>query len=218
MADNQTGFGLFRQLRMTVWGVRRTQISYSRNLFYYNKPLSSFEQHYKPGSVSDDHLSWLYVTAQLLCPVTRTERDQPGSTTGRRIASYSVLLRVEFTQPCLLPAKRWALTPPFHHHSPQAVSCFFSIALVLESPPPDVIRHPALWSPDFPPFRATVCAAPRYSNIVSFICKFKKCTGKHGINHSADASCISYTLKQLPPINSRIMEFFGTFSQSAPRK
>ena len=121
---------------------------------------SFFEQHYKPGSVSDDHLSWLYVTAQLLCPVTRTERDQPGSTTGRRIASYSVLLRVEFTQPCLLPAKRWALTPPFHHHSPQAASCFFSVALVLESPPPDVIRHPALWSPDFPHQNgATVCAA-----------------------------------------------------------
>ena len=110
-----------------------------------------YEQHCKPGSVSDDHLSWLYVTAQLLCPVTRTERDQPGSTTGRRIASYSVLLRVEFTQPCLLPAKRWALTPPFHHHrTTEVAGCFFSIALVLESPPPDVIRHPALWSPDFP--------------------------------------------------------------------
>ena len=89
----------------------------TQNLFYYNNPfVFLFEQHYKPGSVLDDHLSWLYVTAQLLCPVTRTERDQPGSTTGRRIASYSVLLRVEFTQPCLLPAKRWALTPPFHHH------------------------------------------------------------------------------------------------------
>ena len=27
---------------------------------------------------------------------------------------------------------------------------FISVALALESPPPDVIRHPALWSPDFP--------------------------------------------------------------------
>ena len=27
---------------------------------------------------------------------------------------------------------------------------FFSVALSLESPPPDVIRHPALCSPDFP--------------------------------------------------------------------
>ena len=29
-------------------------------------------------------------------------------------------------------------------------SGFFSVALAWESPPPDVIRHPALRSPDFP--------------------------------------------------------------------
>ena len=40
---------------------------------------------------------------------------------------------------------------------------FISVALSLESPPPDVIWHPALWSPDFPlpwPFgfmAATIC-------------------------------------------------------------
>ena len=36
---------------------------------------------------------------------------------------------------------------------PAALSCcrrFISVALALESPPPDVIRHPALRSPDFP--------------------------------------------------------------------
>ena len=27
---------------------------------------------------------------------------------------------------------------------------YISVALAWESPPPDVIRHPALWSPDFP--------------------------------------------------------------------
>ena len=30
---------------------------------------------------------------------------------------------------------------------------YISVALALESPPPDVIRHPALWSPDFPHLR-----------------------------------------------------------------
>lgn len=30
---------------------------------------------------------------------------------------YSVLLPVGFTMPCLLPAMRWALTPPFHPYS-----------------------------------------------------------------------------------------------------
>ena len=37
---------------------------------------------------------------------------------------------------------------------------YISVALSLESPPPDVIRHPALWSPDFPhllPFGICSC-------------------------------------------------------------
>ena len=50
-------------------------------------------------------------------------------------------------------------------------------------------------------YGATVCAAPWYFIMLFSFCKF-----------------FYHTLKQLPPINSRIMEFFGTFSQSAPRK
>ena len=44
---------------------------------------------------------------------------------------------------------------------------FFSVALALESPPPDVIRHPALYSPDFPHRRsgAIICAARLYLTI-----------------------------------------------------
>ena len=34
----------------------------------------------------------------------------------------------------------------------QAPGGLFSVALSLGSPPLDVIQHPALWSPDFPPF------------------------------------------------------------------
>ena len=36
---------------------------------------------------------------------------------------------------------------------------FISVALALESPPPDVIRHPALRSPDFPRLNPFVCSA-----------------------------------------------------------
>ena len=36
---------------------------------------------------------------------------------------------------------------------------FISVALVWELPPPDVIRHPALWSPDFPRLDPFVCPA-----------------------------------------------------------
>src|SRR5215831_2276499 len=63
-----------------------------------------------------------------------------------------------------------ALTAPFHPYQAlraaglpaarlPATSCrsarrpggLFSVALSLGSPPLDVIQHPALWSPDFPP-------------------------------------------------------------------
>jgi|GEM_PF-5728019 hypothetical protein len=52
----------------------------------------------------------------------------------------------------LLPAARCALTAPFHpYRAASGVGGLLSVALSLGSPPPDVIRHPALWSPDFPP-------------------------------------------------------------------
>ena len=42
-------------------------------------------------------------------------------------------------------------------HCPSNLTCicrrYISVALSLESPLPDVIRHPALWSPDFPRLR-----------------------------------------------------------------
>src|SRR5690554_3092143 len=48
--------------------------------------------------------------------------------------------------PLLLPEGRWSLKPPFHpYHSKETLPWrFISVALALESPPPDVIRHPAL--------------------------------------------------------------------------
>ncbi len=52
-------------------------------------------------------------------------------------------------RPSSSPKKRWALTPPFHPYRAMARR-FISVALVWESPPLDVIQHPALWSPDFP--------------------------------------------------------------------
>ena len=64
---------------------------------------------------------------------------------------YSVLLPVGFTLPPLLPAARWALTPPFHPYHYKSGG-LLSAALSLGSPPPDVIRHrvfvePGLSSP-----------------------------------------------------------------------
>lgn len=63
---------------------------------------------------------------------------------------------------------------------PQQVRRFISVALVWESPPPDVIRHPALRSPDFPhllPFGNCSRDYPHYSIslilIILIFCSFK---------------------------------------------
>ena len=91
-------------------------------------------------------------------PLPEGSSDLPESTTGSRIAFVSVLLRMEFT--CARPVTRTAVVsytafPPL----PQQVRRFISVALVWESPPPDVIRHPALRSPDFPRLNPFVCSA-----------------------------------------------------------
>ncbi|MGJ8513679.1 hypothetical protein LMG33810_001542 [Carnimonas sp. LMG 33810] len=61
----------------------------------------------KPGSVVDSHSSRAGVAACLKQPTRPQVRAAP---TG----AYSVLLRVGFTMPRLLPAARCALTAPFH--------------------------------------------------------------------------------------------------------
>ena len=58
---------------------------------------------------------------------------------------------------------------------------YISVALAWESPPPDVIRHPALWSPDFPhlqPFvsaAAITCPAQTMPNHFTTFFEFVKC-------------------------------------------
>lgn len=54
----------------------------------------------------------------------------------------------------LLPAMRWALTPPFHPYllALQKKGGLLSAALVVGLRPPAVSWHSALCSPDFPPF------------------------------------------------------------------
>ena len=74
---------------------------------------------------------------------------------------YLVLLRVGFTESRCHHRDWCALTAPFHPYQAQCTAVIrsthglgglFSVALSLGSPPLDVIQHPALRSPDFPPF------------------------------------------------------------------
>ncbi|CAK3086608.1 hypothetical protein VCRA2123O443_150046 [Vibrio crassostreae] len=60
-----------------------------------------------------------------------------------------------------MPVARCALTAPFQPYlcpfrRNEAIGGLLSAALVVGSRPPDVIWHPALWSPDVPP----LCQSP----------------------------------------------------------
>ncbi len=109
----------------------------------------------KPDSVVDSHSSGPPVTVRLKQPT----RVQPGPGHGTPIWSCS-----GWGFPCrrLLPATRCALTAPFHPclrgipcaHGTFHIGGMFSVALSIGSRRPGVTRHPALWSPDFPPVLA----------------------------------------------------------------
>ena len=104
----------------------------------------------------------------------------------RRFPPYLVLLRVGFTLPPALPSERCALTAPFHPYPsgrtsrpgepdrslrwPSAFAgrwvaeAVYSLwhwpSMSLDAHGPDVIRHTALRSSDFPPPVVIACATP----------------------------------------------------------
>jgi len=104
----------------------------------------------KPGSVEGDHSSWSHVTVWL----SRPTRIRCGPHHWIPIWSCS-----RWGLPCRsCYHERGALLP--HHFTLTAQQVFtcrtggiFSVALSIDSRRPDVIWHPALWSPDFPPPR-----------------------------------------------------------------
>ena len=88
------------------------------------------------------------------CPFGLARRaGMPPDRSG--IVPYLVLLRVGFAMQRPLLAARCALTAPFHPYrtlAGEAVSSLWhSPSNGLETIVPDVIRHTALWSSDFPP-------------------------------------------------------------------
>ncbi len=107
----------------------------------YSKINHITEQSYKPGYVLRDHLSRTAVT----CSLKRSTRKRDGPPHGflSDLASDGVYM-----------------DPPCYQDGGSLLHCLFTLtrksgryisaALSRESPPPDVIRHPALRSPDFP--------------------------------------------------------------------
>jgi len=86
------------------------------------------------------------------------QSDLPGGLArraGAQFPPYLVLLRVGFAVPRALLPERCALTAPFHPYlklvTAQAVCSLLHFpSNGLEPAIPDVIRHTALWSSDFP--------------------------------------------------------------------
>ena len=102
----------------------------------------------------DGHSSGPSIAARLKRPTRRLSRTEPARSGRNRIPPYLVLLRVGFALPTPLLARRCALTAPFHPYPGVAAEavCFlwhFPSAR-LEPDVPDVIRHTALRSSDFP--------------------------------------------------------------------
>ena len=62
----------------------------------------------------DGHLSGTVVANRLEQPTRGLPISRPGGRCGSHLAAYLALLRLGVTEPPLLPAVRWALTPPFH--------------------------------------------------------------------------------------------------------
>ena len=87
-----------------------------------------------------------YLSSQ---PIARLlKRRNPEGQRATSTLPYSVLLRMGFTKPAGLPTAGALL--PHLSTLPTCVAVSFSMALSLGSLPPDVIRHPALRSSDFP--------------------------------------------------------------------
>ena len=114
----------------------------------------------------DGHSSGPRITARLKRPTRRLWRAEPARAQSRslRLPPYLVLLRVGFALPVALLRRRCALTAPFHPYldvAAGAVYFLWHFPSNVTHPRaknaqerctlPDVIRHTALWSSDFPP-------------------------------------------------------------------
>ena len=102
--------------------------------------LNSDKRTYKPSSVVNNHLSWIYVAANLHATSIGAAEQA--------YAPATVLLRIGFTWLCRL-RHTGELLPRLSILTKLSWR-FISVALALKSPSADVICYPALWSSDFP--------------------------------------------------------------------
>ena len=120
----------------------------------------------KPNFVEDDHSSRRRIAANAHSdlPAGLAHRASTrAAVCAATLPAYLVLLRVGFTMPPTLQPKRCALTAPFHPYLTLAGAAVFSLwhlpSRSLDAPVPDVIRHTALRSSDFP-LPVSLCSSP----------------------------------------------------------
>ena len=155
-------------------------------------------------------------------PLPTASSDPPKSVTGSHIAFCSVLLRMGFT--CARPVTSAAVVsytafPPLP--APQAVYLCCTVPGVASAGryPASCPVKPGLSSPG--PFRS---CQPRLHillcqkrNIRQLIIISQTFSVVHPPNHRSRKAA-SHTSKQLPPTNSRRIEFFGISSIGTPTK
>ena len=132
------------------------------------KSVSFFESVYKPSYVENGHLSRLPVTRKLQRPTLGHDGQPYNPMCG--LASDGVYRASSVTRGAV---SSYLAFPPLPENWR-----FISVALSLESPPPDVIRHPALRSSDFPHLKPFGTNRRDHSTdsklILSFIYSFVK--------------------------------------------
>ena len=149
--------------------------------------------------------------------------DPPENMTGSHIrflfglASDGVYMAFSVTRETVVS---YTAFPPL----PEKTWRYLSVALSLESPPPAVNRHPCPTKPGLSspgPFRS---CQPRLHillcqkrNIRQLIIISQTFSVVHPPNHRSRKAA-SHTSKQLPPTNSRRIEFLGISSIGTPTK
>jgi len=131
---------------------------------------------YLPFPAGDGHPSGHTVTGVL----ERPTRDRSAGNRGPCLALH----RVGFASRRRHRRRWWSLTPPFHPClcdpivRSGVIGGLLSAALSVGSPRLEVVQHPALWCPDFPP-RVSVGDAQRPSDGLAI--GILRCRGSHGL-------------------------------------
>jgi len=114
-------------------------------------------------------LGWPSPTTSSSLPAAVPSSSRTRARCGPHLAAYLALLRLGVAVPPLLPAARWALTPPFHPCLPAPLrgptGGLLSVALSVAFRRPGVTWQSALWSSDFP--RGGLATTPRPSRSAS---------------------------------------------------